>query len=146
EESELIMTKGSVSYGDSNALNNKVLFMDDDEQIRFIGSEMLTILGYDVILCKDGDETIKLLKDYQEKNVVVDYLIMDLTIPGKTGGKEAIKSIREFNKTIFAIVSSGYSTDPVMANFADYGFDAVLTKPFDLEMLKDVLKYKNGNN
>jgi len=71
---------------------------------------------------------------------------MDLTIPGKTGGKEAIKSIREFNKTIFAIVTSGYSTDPVMANFADYGFDAVLTKPFDLEMLKDVLKYKNGNN
>lgn len=146
EECELIMTKDSVSYGDSNALNNKVLFMDDDEQIRFIGSEMLTILGYDVILCKDGDETIELLKDYQEKNVVVDYLIMDLTIPGKTGGKEAIKSIREFNKTIFAIVTSGYSTDPVMANFADYGFDAVLTKPFDLEMLKDVLKYKNCND
>ncbi|HPM02237.1 MAG TPA: response regulator, partial [Candidatus Cloacimonadota bacterium] len=117
----------------------RVLLMDDEDQIRFIGKEMLEYLGYDVLLSEDGEDAIKKIKAARNDNQPIDIVIMDLTIPGRLGGKEAISLIREFDLTIRAIVTSGYSNDPVMSNFAQYGFNGFLIKPFDIEMLAKAL-------
>ncbi|MDX9976812.1 MAG: transporter substrate-binding domain-containing protein [Candidatus Cloacimonadales bacterium] len=139
EEREGIMENSSIEKKPSDK-KKYVLLMDDDKQIRFIGKEMLEYMGYNVILSEDGEEAVEILKEYHSKKIKIDYLIMDLTIPGKMGGKEAIKLIREFNDSVYAIVTSGYSTDPVMSNYKEYSFNNVLIKPFDFDMLKDVLK------
>jgi CheY-like chemotaxis protein len=67
-------------------------------------------------------------------------VIMDLTIPGGMGGKEAAQHILAFDPEARLIVSSGYSNDPVMAEYAEYGFSAVLTKPYNEEKLSTVLR------
>jgi len=69
-----------------------------------------------------------------------DAVIMDLTVPGGMGGIDAIGKIRETDPNIKAIVSSGYSNDPVMSNFGEYGFDAVIAKPYKPKELYEVLK------
>jgi DNA-binding NtrC family response regulator len=58
---------------------------------------------------------------------------MDLTIPGGIGGKEVLKILHESDPAIKAIVASGYSNDPVMANFREYGFCGVIVKPFNID-------------
>jgi DNA-binding NarL/FixJ family response regulator len=68
-----------------------------------------------------------------------DVVIMDLTIPGGMGGKEAIKKLLEIDPKVKAIVSSGYSTDPVMADFRSYGFSGVAVKPYNIEELSEIL-------
>ena len=65
-----------------------------------------------------------------------DIVIMDLTIPGGMGGEEAIKYLREIDPEIKAIVSTGYSNNPVISNFSDYGFSGRLEKPFKVSTLK----------
>jgi DNA-binding NarL/FixJ family response regulator len=69
-----------------------------------------------------------------------DFVILDLTVPGGMGGAEAIVELRKIDPEVRAIVSSGYSNDPVMAHFADYGFCAVVPKPYDCKMLVAVLE------
>ncbi len=123
----------------SNERKQLVLLMDDEDQIRFIGKEMLEYLGFDVLLSEDGEDTINQIRSCKEKNTPVDIVIMDLTIPGKLGGKEAIVKIRDFDQNIKAIVTSGYSNDPVMSNYTQYGFNNFLIKPFDIEMLSKAL-------
>jgi CheY-like chemotaxis protein len=65
---------------------------------------------------------------------------MDLTIPGGMGGVEAARQILAFDPEAQLIVSSGYSEDPVMANFAAYGFCAALEKPFNVEAINRILQ------
>ena len=65
---------------------------------------------------------------------------MDLTVPGAMGGRQAMEQLRKLDPQVRAIVSSGYSIDPVMANFADYGFSARVTKPYRAADLSRVLR------
>jgi DNA-binding NarL/FixJ family response regulator len=65
---------------------------------------------------------------------------MDLTIPGGMGGREAIGKLLEIDPKAQVLVSSGYSNDPVMANFSQYGFAGRITKPVDIEELADTVK------
>lgn len=118
----------------------KILVMDDEKMLRFVLSEMLTYLGYEVACAKDGSEAISLYTDAVHSGDPFDGVIMDLTIPGGMGGKEAIRHLLEINPHIKAIVSSGYSNDPVMSNHNEYGFSAVVTKPFTMEQLADALQ------
>lgn len=69
-----------------------------------------------------------------------DLVILDLTIPGGAGGRDVIERIRCMDSSVKAIVCSGYSTDPVMANFSDYGFKASISKPFTIGQLGNVLQ------
>ncbi|HDJ29247.1 MAG TPA: response regulator, partial [Proteobacteria bacterium] len=66
--------------------------------------------------------------------------IADLTVPGGMGGKEMAVELLAIDPTARIIVSSGYSSDPVMANFADYGFKAVIAKPYKMEALTATLQ------
>ena len=117
----------------------RIIVMDDEEILRITTEAQLIHLGHEVVLTMDGTETINKYKELQELGKPVDLLFMDLTIPGGMGGKKAVREILKLNPDAKVIVSSGYSNDPVVANYREYGFIASLAKPFDLEELNDTL-------
>ena len=117
----------------------RVMVMDDDEMVRNVADAMLTKLGYRTVFAKDGEEAVQLYKEHRSKEKDIDLIIMDLTIPGGMGGSDAVKEILSINKTAKVIVSSGYSTDPIMADCTAYGFTAAITKPFQLQDLAELV-------
>lgn len=121
-----------ISGSDASAerKNLRVLVMDDEEPIRLLVETILSTLGHEVTTTSDGDSFLATHASAVAAGRPFDLAILDLTIPGGMGGKEAIRRLRERDKKIRAIVSSGYSKDPVMAQCAEYGFDAVLPKPY----------------
>lgn len=118
----------------------RVLLMDDEEMIRKVTGAMLQEIGYTVEVAKDGSEALELYKRGRDSSRPFDAVIMDLTIPGGMGGREAIEKLREIDPSVKAIVSSGYSNDPVMGNFSEYGFKAVLSKPYKIIQLSKGLQ------
>ncbi len=108
--------------------DGKVLVMDDEEVMRTSVGEFLKTAGYEVELAADGNKAIELYKKAMESSKPFDAVILDLTIRGGMGGKETIKKLLELDPDVKAIVTSGYSNDPVMANFREYGFRDVYCK------------------
>ena len=119
--------------------SNRVLVMDDEPVIREVLNSMLTLLGYEVELAADGDEALRLHGVARERGQPFGAVIMDLSVMGGMGGKEAIKKLREIDRDVPVVVSSGYSNDPVMANFRHYGFNAVISKPYQFDSLARAL-------
>jgi nitrogen-specific signal transduction histidine kinase/CheY-like chemotaxis protein len=117
-----------------------VLVMDDEEIIRDMTQYMLEDLGYHVQTCVDGNEAIAMYKSAENSGKPYSAVIMDLTIPGGMGGKETAQHILAFDKKATLIVSSGYSNDPVMANYTKFGFSSYLKKPYNEEGLSTALK------
>ncbi len=117
----------------------RILIMDDEEQIRELSEAMLSRLGHQVLLTKDGEEAIKVYEEGQSTGNPIDIVILDLTIPGGMGGKEAVQKILDLNPSAKVIVSSGYSNDPVMSEFRDYGFSAAISKPYQLKTFSRVI-------
>jgi len=119
--------------------SGKILFMDDEEMLRSVVSQMLEIAGYEVTVAGTGEEAIELYKETLEAGSSFDAVILDLTIPGGMGGKEAVKELISIDPQVRAIVASGYSNDPVLAEFKKFGFKGAMVKPFDTEKLKKVI-------
>ncbi len=118
----------------------RIMVMDDDKMLRDVATSLLEHLGHEVLLAVDGDEAVTQYKELQNTNKAIDLIIMDLTIPGGMGGQEAVQEILKINANAKVIVSSGYSTDPVMANYGEFGFVASISKPFNLDELSNTLK------
>lgn len=118
----------------------RIIVMDDEEMIRSLVKEQLSSLGHEAFLVEDGDKAIKKYQELLEKGSVADLVIMDLTIPGAMGGQEAARQLLKVDPKAKIIVSSGYSNDPVMSNYREYGFIAAVNKPFDLAEIKNVLE------
>jgi CheY-like chemotaxis protein len=118
----------------------RILLMDDDEVVRQVGAQMLTFLGYEVAESCDGEEALQKYEEALKSAIPFDAVILDLTIPGRMGGKEAITRLLALDPQVKAIVSSGYSNDPIMAEFPKYGFSGVVPKPYSLEKLGSTVK------
>jgi signal transduction histidine kinase/CheY-like chemotaxis protein len=117
----------------------RVLVMDDEESIRRILEIVLERMGFDPIMAADGSAAMREFNAAREAGRPVNLIVLDLTIPGGMGGRQVIELIRKIDPAVPAIVSSGYSNDPVMANFSDYGFQAVVQKPYDVTQLSRVI-------
>jgi len=131
---------GSKKEAKTLAGTGKILFMDDDEMVRSAIGRAIKQLGYEIELAADGKQAIELYKKAKEEGKPFSAVIMDLTIPGGMGGKETISELKVYDVQVKAIVSSGYSNDPVMANFKDYGFSGVVIKPYRMDELSQVLR------
>lgn len=118
----------------------KIMVMDDDEMVRNIAQAMLTRLGYGTELAADGKEAIAIYKRDMSTDTQVDIIIMDLTIPGGMGGEEAVKEVLAIDPDAKTLVSSGYSNDPIMANYKDYGFSGAIGKPYQMQELNKVIR------
>ena len=101
---------------------------------------MLVFLGYDVVLVKDGREAVSRYKSELQSGDRFQIVIMDLTIPGGMGGKEAVGEILAVDPEAKVIVSSGYTSDPIMVHYQEYGFSGAIAKPFDMQSLKNIVE------
>jgi PAS domain S-box-containing protein len=117
----------------------KILVMDDEEDLLQVLEDSLSTLGYDVTLSRDGRQAIKLYARALEQNQPFDLVILDLTIPGGLGGKQTIKKLRALDPAVKAVVVSGYSDDPVLARYHDFGFKGMVEKPFTIAELSQIV-------
>jgi len=119
--------------------HGKILLMDDEQELIAAAKEMLLHLGNEVEIAQNGTEAIKLYKKAKESGSPFDAVILDLTVPGGLGGKEAVRKFKKINPEIKALVSSGYSNDPVMSEYKQYGFSGIVTKPYEIKELSKIL-------
>ncbi len=127
---------------DTNKNNHhaKIMIMDDEKMIRDVAKQMLEQFGHKVLSAKDGNEAIRIYKEHFKNNYPIDVIIMDLTIREGMGGKDAVRKILQINPEAKIIVASGYSNDPIMSNYKDYGFEASIAKPFQLMTLNNLIQ------
>lgn len=118
--------------------NPRILVMDDDDMVRSVSEKLLGRHGFSVETAADGKEAIEKYDQAMAEGEKFDIVLMDLTVPGGMGGKEAVMELLEIDPEVRAVISSGYAEDPVMANYAEYGFKDVVEKPFKLKHLLDV--------
>jgi CheY-like chemotaxis protein len=119
--------------------STKIMVMDDDLMLRNLARSQLTALGHDAVLVKDGAAAISTYQEMLETDNPIDLVILDLTIPGGMGGKEAAQKILQLDPEAKLIVASGYSNDQVMAEYSEYGFRAAVAKPFTLNELREAI-------
>ena len=119
--------------------NGKILVMDDEQIVREILGKILQYLGYEPFFAKNGNEAISLYTQSLKSGECFDAVIMDLTIPGGMGGDEVIKKLLKIHPEVQAIVSSGYSNDPIMSNYTKYGFKGIAKKPVNIKELSVTL-------
>ena len=113
----------------------RILVMDDQDIILDYVEMALNEIGYEVDLAHKGQEAIEKYKQAMEAEEAYDLVIMDLTIPGGMGGKEALPELKKIDPQVRAIVASGYAGNPVMSEYKRYGFCAMLKKPFRVNEL-----------
>ena len=135
-QQKLVPVKKSTNLSpDGNG--RRILLMDDEPLIRNSVQEFLENCGYKVSTAEEGLAAVALYKQGIKMSTPFDVVIMDLTVPGGMGGKEAVKQILAIDPKAKVIVSSGYSNDPVMSDYQKYGFCNVVTKPFKMEELSE---------
>ncbi len=137
---DLAIAPSAKNKGYRDLSGGRALIMDDDEMVLEVGRKILGRLGFETVGAFDGKSAIDLYKSAKESGSPFDFVIMDLTVPGGMGGKDAIKLLREFDPSVKAIVSSGYSIDPVMADYRSFGFRGVVAKPYAIDDLKEVIQ------
>jgi signal transduction histidine kinase/CheY-like chemotaxis protein len=118
----------------------KILVMDDAKAVRDVTGAMLSYLGYEVAFARDGREAIAIYREARESGEPFDVVILDLTVQGGIGGKEAVQVLLTLDPDLKAIISSGYSGDPIMTEFHEYGFKLAILKPYKMDELAEILE------
>ena len=138
---ELGMARSSFEFGSTNV--PRILILEDDPLVRSLITRNLVTQGFEVCETAEGTETIRRYQESLDHGRAFDLVVLDLTIPNGLGGVRTMERLRQLDPNVVAIVSSGYSDDPVMAKPAAYGFSAVLPKPYEpsdlLRLVKSVL-------
>lgn len=116
-----------------------ILVMDDETLVLKVSKRILGSMGYEVEFAKDGHEAIDIYYTAFSSNNPFDLVILDLTIPGSMGGAETIPEILKINPEAKIAVSSGYSNDPVMANYKDHGLAGIIPKPYRQSQMAELL-------
>ncbi|HQQ50620.1 MAG TPA: 7TM diverse intracellular signaling domain-containing protein [Spirochaetota bacterium] len=122
-----------------DSYEGKILLMDDDFTIYEVVSHMLDMYGFTVDWVESGEKAITKYQTSFDDNNPYDIVIMDLTVPGAMGGAQATKEILRINPDAKVIVSSGYSNDPIMSHYKEYGFKGVIAKPYRIEEIMNVI-------
>ncbi len=118
----------------------RVLVMDDDEMVRDVAAMMLDALGYEAGIASNGKEAVELFRKARLSGQPYDIVILDLAIPGGMDGKETLAMLKDIDPGVRAIVTTGYSHDPVVANFMEFGFNGALAKPYVVAEFADAVK------
>lgn len=118
----------------------RILFMDDEEGIRRLGQALLQSLGYDVRLVPEGTAALREYELARQANRPFDIVMLDLTVPGGMGGLATLEALRKVDPQVRAIVTSGYSSDPVLGNYKAHGFLGVVPKPYRIADLGRVIQ------
>jgi signal transduction histidine kinase len=121
--------------------SGKILAMDDEEMIRNVLRQLLESLGYTVECVQDGTEAVAVYQRAQAAGQPFDVVILDYTIPGGMGGLETLAHLRAIDPQVTALISSGYANNPVMADWAYYGFSGVVAKPYIIAQLQEALHH-----
>jgi two-component system cell cycle sensor histidine kinase/response regulator CckA len=117
----------------------RILVMDDEPAIRMIAAQMLRYLGHEAVVTDNGHAAIEQYRRALEQDHPFDAVMLDLVTPGAMGGRETIEGLTALDPAVNAIVVSGYTQDSVLATYRDYGFKAVIAKPFTLQELNSAL-------
>jgi signal transduction histidine kinase/CheY-like chemotaxis protein len=118
----------------------RVLVMDDEASVRRVAGRMLALAGHETVFAVDGAEAVRAYVTARETGRPFDFVILDLTVPGGMGGKDALAELLKIDADVRAIAASGYSNDPVMAHPGLSGFRTRLPKPYDIPDLMRALE------
>lgn len=119
--------------------NGRILVMDDEADLRRLYTDVLSELGYEVETVADGEAAVRAFQTARASGRPFSCVVMDLTVPGGMGGREAVARLRALDPDVRAIVASGYSIDDALAGYTQAGFVAALTKPFTISALEQTL-------
>ncbi|HLP06617.1 MAG TPA: ATP-binding protein [Opitutaceae bacterium] len=125
-------------------LSGRALVLDDEESIRRLSAAMLTRLGLEPTAVADGTEAIRAYATAREEGRPFAVVILDLTIPGGLGGEDTLRELLKIDPAVCAVVSSGYSNNPVLSDHRAYGFKGMVSKPYELADLALVLEQLLG--
>jgi len=117
----------------------RILLMDDEDAILSATSEMLKFLEYEVAVAHNGEETIDLYKKGQESGVPFHAVILDITVPGGMGAQETLPKLVALDPGVNAIISSGYSTSPMILDYRSFGYISAIVKPYGFKELREAL-------
>jgi CheY-like chemotaxis protein len=124
---------------ESNAGKKRILVLDDEAFLQLLFSKVISSFGYQATITKDGAQTLEEFLKAKNSDQPFSAVILDLTVPGGRGGEKIIGELREIDKAVPVIATSGYSNDPVMASPERFGFSGILGKPFHREELGALL-------
>jgi PAS domain S-box-containing protein len=117
----------------------RILFMDDDERVRYLVGEMMAALECEVESAENGEKAVALYRKAGDEGRPFTGVVLDLTVKGGMGGEMTMARLREIDPRVRAIIASGYAEDPLVKQFGEYGFVGALSKPFTIAQLKEVL-------
>jgi CheY-like chemotaxis protein len=118
----------------------RLLFMDDEEMILQVGGVMLRRIGYEVTTVKDGEAAVQEYTRARQEGRPYALVILDLTVPGGMGGRQAMDQLLKLDPAVRAIVSSGYSNDLVLSDYQAYGFRGMVSKPYEIADLAHTIE------
>ena len=118
----------------------KILFMDDEKTIRDIAGQIIDRLGYEAVLAENGLEAIELYSKEMSSGDRFEVVILDLTVKAGLGGRETMDELLRIDPGVKAIISTGYTNNPIITQHSDFGFAGAITKPYKAKDLKELLE------
>ena len=121
---------------DPALVGQRVLLMEDEEDLRDLMVQVLTSLGFEPVACRNGTEAVAAFDKAQAEGKPFSLVVSDLLVPGDMGGREMIAVLRSRPGSFRALAVTGFSTERNSEDFHNQGFDVIVGKPFTVDELK----------